>query len=270
MGYASKAKVVKTLRLLTKIKNLNNIKYDITKIYGDSKKSEPDDSKLISSITSNKKYNYAELVNPNIKDHTKSNEFTDNLINIGSIYKIQYINFNSLCLLYVTNIQTQIVIWNKPITKVDKKFDKIYMDFWRLYYSTSIKDKTYATILLNIIAQKTWVIYLLCNNEFVNIFQIWLQKVENKSNKSMKVFCIDRKENFISKKLKNICIKKSNIIKYTIPYIYEKNRLIEQRWKTIMIMKDLLLVDNGFLPEFWVEAIDSPNSLLTKRVKEES
>lgn len=44
---------------------------------------------------------------------------------------------------------------------------------------------------------KNVVIYWQSKNKFVDAFQIWLQKLENKCNKLMKVFCIDRRDLYL-------------------------------------------------------------------------
>lgn len=43
--------------------------------------------------------------------------------------------------------------------------------------------------------------------------------------------------------------------------MYEKNGLAKQNWQSIVIMKDFLLINSNFLPEFWAEAIDTANYL---------
>lgn len=77
----------------------------------------------------------------------------------------------------------------------------------------------------------------------------------------MKTFCIDGKGEFIFAKLKNICNKKDISIKYAAPYMHKENGLAEQGWKTVVIMKDSLLIDNGLPLEFWAEAMDTANYL---------
>ena len=77
----------------------------------------------------------------------------------------------------------------------------------------------------------------------------------------MKAFCVDEEEDFISKKLKNICKKKDITIKYVTSYMHQENGFMKQGWKIIVIIKDLLLVNNGLPIEFWAEAMDTTNYL---------
>lgn len=74
------------------------------------------------------------------------------------------------------------------MTKVDEKLDKLHIDFWDPYYRASIWGKTYTVILLDTKTQKIWLIYLQSKDKFVNVFQVWLSKIENKNNNSIKVF----------------------------------------------------------------------------------
>lgn len=66
----------------------------------------------------------------------------------------------------------------------------------------------------------------------------------------MKTFCADGREEFISIKLKGFCDKKGIALKYVAPYMYKENGLAERDWRTIVTIKDLLLLDNGLLLDF--------------------
>ena len=88
-------------------------------------------------------------LDPDIEDLTKGDEPTKNSTNIDSGHTIKDSNFNSLCLPYVASKKMRVVIQNKPMTKVNDKLDKVYIDLWGPQYPASIGDKTYATILLN-------------------------------------------------------------------------------------------------------------------------
>ena len=41
----------------------------------------------------------------------------------------------------------------------------------------------------------------------------------------------------------------------------EEKGLTERGWRTIVIMKDLLLLESGFLLDFWAETIHTANYL---------
>ena len=77
----------------------------------------------------------------------------------------------------------------------------------------------------------------------------------------MKALYTDGRGEFISAKLKDIYNKKGISIKYTAPYMHKENRLAEQGWKTVVTMKDSLLIDSGLPLEFWAEAMDTANYL---------
>ena len=58
-------------------------------------------------------------------------------------------DFDSLSLPYIASKQTQVVIWNILMTKIDKKLDKVHINLWGSYYPASIDGKTYGIILLD-------------------------------------------------------------------------------------------------------------------------
>lgn len=104
------------------------------------------------------------------------------------------------------------------MSKVNEKFDKVFIDLWRPHYLLSLSRTTYTAILLDAKTQKLWVLYLQSKDEFIDAFtSTWLPVVENRYSKSMKTFCIDREGEFISIKLKDFCDKKDIVIKYVTP-----------------------------------------------------
>ena len=77
----------------------------------------------------------------------------------------------------------------------------------------------------------------------------------------MKILREDGGEEFISVKLRLFCEKRGITIRYATPYIHEENRLAERGWRTIVTMKDSMLVDSGLPNRFWAEAIETANYL---------
>ena len=75
----------------------------------------------------------------------------------------------------------------------------------------------------------------------------------------MKTLYANSREESIFIKLKTFCEKKGITFKYVAPYIYKENGLAEKRWQTIIIIKDLLLLDSGLLLDFWAKTIDIVN-----------
>lgn len=145
------------------------------------------------------------------------------------------------------------------MTEVKEKLEEVYVNLWGLHHLASLFGKKYTVILLDAKTRKTWIHYLQSKDEFVNVFQVCLPKVENECIKSMKVLCADGGGEFVSTKLKDICKQKGITIKYAASHMHEENRMAEQRWRTVVTMKDSLLVDNGLPLEFWAKAIDTAN-----------
>lgn len=75
----------------------------------------------------------------------------------------------------------------------------------------------------------------------------------------MKVLRADRNGKFVLTKLKDIYKQKRITTKYTALYMHEENGISEQGERTVVTMKDFLLVDNGLSLEFWAKPIDTAN-----------
>lgn len=99
------------------------------------------------------------------------------------------------------------------------------MDLWGPHHPVSLLGKKYAAISLDAKTRKTWIHYLRSKNEFINIFQIYLPKIENEYTKSMRVPRANEGGKFMSTKLKNIYEQKVITIKYIACYIYKKNKI---------------------------------------------
>lgn len=50
--------------------------------------------------------------------------------------------------------------------------------------------------------------------------------------------------------------KRCRVIKYATLYVHEKYGLAEQRWHTIVTIKDLILIDNGLPNNFRAKAME--------------
>lgn len=91
---------------------------------------------------------------------------------------------------------------------------------------------------------------------------VWLSRIEAKSECFMKILWANDKEEFISSKLRSFCKKQTITIKYMIPYIHaEENELTQWDLRTIVIMKDSILINSGLLNSFLVETIKIKNYL---------
>lgn len=93
-------------------------------------------------------------------------------------------------------------------------------------------------------------LYLQRKDNFVDVFQSWLPKVEVESGYSMKILRADSGGEFISVKLIFFCKKLGITIKYVVSYMYKDNKLAEQKWRIIVTMKDAILINSSLLNGF--------------------
>ena len=145
------------------------------------------------------------------------------------------------------------------MTSTNKKLEEVDLDFWGPHDLASLSRSVYTAILICLKTRKTWVLYFYSKDEFVDIFQVWLPKVENESNCTMKALYVDDERKFISIKLKTFSEKKGITFKYAAPYMHKENGLAERGWQIIIIIKDLLLLDSRLPIDFWAEAMDTAN-----------
>ncbi len=168
---------------------------------------------------------------------------------------------DKLCTPCVGSKSTRVVRRDKSMTATSNKLEEVHADLWGPHDPPSQSGSTYAAILMCEHTRKTWNLYLRGKDDFVDAFQTWLPRVEAESSCSMKVLRADGGGEFISIKLKSFCEKRGIVIKYAAPYVHEENRFAERGWRTIVTMKDSMLIDSGLPNGFWAEAMETANYL---------
>lgn len=147
------------------------------------------------------------------------------------------------------------------MTPTTNKLEEVHADLWGPHDPPSQSGSAYAAILMCEYTRKTWTLYHRGKDNFVDAFQVWLPRVEVESGCPMKVLRADGGGEFISVKLRLFCEKQGIAIKYAAPYVHEENGLAERGWRTIVTMKDSMLIDSGLPNGFWAEAIETANYL---------
>ena len=129
-----------------------------------------------------------------------------------------------------------------PITS---QLEEMHTNLWDSHDPLSQSESTYAAILMCEHTPKTWTFHLRGKDDFIDAFQAWFPQAEAESGCSIKILKVDGGREFILYKLWTFCEKRGILIKYAAPYIHEENGLAEQRWRTIVTMKDSILIDSG-------------------------
>lgn len=88
--------------------------------------------------------------------------------------------------------------------------------------------------------------------------------MEGESDYQMKILRADGDAEFISNKLQFFCEKRGITIRYVGLYMHEENGLAKQGWRTIVTMKNLMLIDSGVPNAFRAEIIETANYLYNK------
>lgn len=240
LAYTSNARVVRTSKLTDGIElNTSNNEYNPIKVRIDFDDSDASDS-----------------------DSKDAGSVIQHLAQtIASCKENDLDNLDKLCTLCVDSKSTRVVRQNKSMTVTTEKLEEVHADLWRPHDSPSRYGSIYSAILMCEHTRKTWTLYLRSKDEFFDAFQAWLPKVEAESNCLMKALRADGGREFVFIKLRNFCEKRGIIIKYTAPYVHEENGLAERGWRTIVTVKDAMLIDSGLPNNFWVEAMEIANYL---------
>ena len=168
---------------------------------------------------------------------------------------------DKLCTPCVGSKSMRVIRRNKSMTATSKKLEEVHADLWGPHDLPSQSGSQYAAILMCEHTWKTWTFYLRGKDNFVDAFQAWLPRVEAESECSLGTLRADGGGEFISTKLRLFCEKRGIAIKYAAPYMHEENGLAERGWRTIVTMKDSMLIDSGLPNNFWAEAMETASYL---------
>ena len=126
MGHASNMKIIKASKFFTKMRDFNT-EYNPEEVYSNPEQSKSNNNTKVKAIQ----------------------EIPKLLIAFAFYITKIYNNFNSLCIPCISSKQTQVVNCSKPITKVKKKLEEIYVDLWGPHNLLLLSEKTYAVILMD-------------------------------------------------------------------------------------------------------------------------
>lgn len=71
-------------------------------------------------------------------------------------------------------------------------------------------------------------------------------------------------EKFINNDLKLYCWERNIKIRYVVLYMHKENVMVKRCWRTLVSMKDALLINSTFPVYFWTETMDISNYLGNK------
>ena len=244
--HASNARVVRASKLTDRINlNTSNSAYDPAKVLINSDNSDASDSNSNNKTPNTNNFTASDPVQIIAICQQNNAENPDDL--------------DELFTLCVRSKLTQVVRQNKSMTVITSKLEEVYADLWAIPDPLSCSKNIYSAIFICEHIRKTWTLYLRGKDEFVDVFQAWLPKVEAESSCSMKALRADGRGEFIFIKLRTFCEKRGITIKYAAQYIHEENRLAKRGWRTIVTIKDAMLIDSRLPNDFWAEAMETAN-----------
>lgn len=203
--------------------------------------------------TKDKEYNPVEVLimsdKSNVSDLSDSKELPDVCTTLVCQIRAKDI-LDKLYEPCIGSKSTRVVRCNKSMIVTTDKLEEVHNNLWGPHNLPLQSRSSYAAILLCEHTRKTWTLYLWGKDDFVDTFQAWLPYMETKSNRSMKVLQVDRGGEFIFAKLQTFYKRHSIAIKYIALYIYKKNGLAKRGWRTIVMIKDSILINSNLLNDF--------------------
>lgn len=109
-----------------------------------------------------------------------------------------------------------------------------------------------------------WVYFLKSKDEAFEAFKRFRTKVENGSNRRIKIFRTDRGGEFTSKQFNSNCEKAGITRQLTAPYSSQQNGVVERRNRIVVKMARSLLKERKLPSMFWAEDVRHSVYLLNR------
>lgn len=168
---------------------------------------------------------------------------------------------DKLCTPCVGSKSTRVVRRNKSMTPTTNKLEEVHADLWGPHDPPSQFGSTYAAILICEHTRKTWILYLRGKDDFIDAFQAWLPRAKSESECSMKVLRANGRGKFISNKVLNVLWEERHLNKVCCSVYALEKWTGQTRWRTIVTMKDSMLIDSRLPNGFWAEVMETANYL---------
>ena len=126
--------------------------------------------------------NLREITGPVDNPHSSDFELefesdSDKLSPINKAMELNIDGVEELCEACIKSKYIRIVK-SKKMTLITKRLEEIHANLWGSHDPASISSKNYVALLLDEFTRKSWIILQRSNDEFFNIFKLWLPRVE--------------------------------------------------------------------------------------------
>ena len=153
--------------------------------------------------------------------------------------------------------QSRLPFPRKPSEKKENVLDLVHSDVCGPLNVTSVGGSRYFTTLIDDHSNFVWVYMLKQKSDFLDVFMEWIAKIENQTERKVKMFRSDNGGEYVSQDLKNVCKDRGITLQPTIPYTPQQNGVAERMNRTIMENVRATLYHLNLPLSLWAEAVNT-------------
>ena len=147
------------------------------------------------------------------------------------------------------------VIWHNELCSMSRKLEQVHVDLWEPHDLTFFRENSYTADLTDDFMRKCKIIFIYMKDLFYDRFKSWYKEVVSESGNWLSNLHINQEREFVSCTLINYCDDHDISLKYSVSYTSEHNLVSKRQWRTIQIIKDLMLLNSELLNNFWAETM---------------
>jgi transposase InsO family protein len=118
----------------------------------------------------------------------------------------------------------------------------------------SLNGYLYYVLFIDDHSRKTWIYFLKNKDGFLAKFQEFKARVENLTERKIKVLRLDNGGEYTSNEFNNFCIEGGIKREFTVPYNPQKNGVDERKNRTIIEATKAMIHDQSLPMNLWAEA----------------
>lgn len=131
------------------------------------------------------------------------------------------------------------------------KFELIHMDIWGPYTEPSLLGTSFMLTIVDDFSRATWIYLLQSKAEVSDVFETFVNTVENHFGSRVKNVRTDNGIEFVNIKLTSLLNKHGIMHQRSSPYTPQQNGIVERKHRHILKLVRSLMLQSALPKEFW-------------------
>ena len=133
----------------------------------------------------------------------------------------------------------------------------LHMDLFGPNRVSSLGGKLYGLVIVDDYSRYTWVHFLSAKSDTVEVFESFINRIQNEFESKVKIIRTDHVGEFENKIFDELCNTLGIFYQYSAPRTPQQNGVAERKNRTLIEMSRTMLAENHLPSYFWAEVVST-------------